>query len=165
MKNLLILILFFSFNQLISQEKIGINDVYYENYLAYKISNDKLFSGILQKFRKNGHLVYDEIYESGILIKTTLYLNGKGKPAPFKVILYHEKTFTPKTEIEYRKPPYVEYTHFDINGVKTLNEVYTNDILTYQCKYVNGKKNGVEFCINDDGTKTVKEYINGKKIK
>jgi len=166
MRNILILLMFFTFNKLISQEKIGLKDVYYENYVAHKVSNDEIFTGITQKVRNNGHLVYDEVYENGILIKSTVYYNSTEKPIPSRVIFYHEKSFTPKTEINYGlSQPRIEYIHYNESGKKILNEIYTDDILTYKCEYVNGKKHGTEFCINDDGTKLTIEYNNGKKIK
>lgn len=166
MKNILILILFFNCNQLIAQEKIGIKDLYYENYIAHKVSDDKLFSGIAQKVRNNGHIIYDEVYENGILIKSTVYYNRTEKQIPAIVIFYYEKSFTPKTEINYGlSKPRIEYIHYNQDGKKILNEIFTMDILTYKCEYVNGKKHGTEFCINDDGTKLTLEYNNGKKVK
>lgn len=166
MRNILILILFFTFNQLISQENIGLKDVYYENDLAHKVSDNKLFSGIAQKVRRNGHLVYDEVYENGILIKSTEYYNRTEKPIPARVVFYYENSTAPKTKIIYDlSQPRIEHIHYNQYGEKVMNEIYTEDILTYKCKYVNGKKHGTEFCINEDGTILTIEYSNGKKIK
>jgi|SRR5690554_2172974 antitoxin component YwqK of YwqJK toxin-antitoxin module len=166
MKNILILILFFSFNQAISQEKVELKDLYYENYVAHKISDGKLFTGIAQKTRNNGHIIYDEVYENGILIKSTVYYNRTENPIPARVILYYEKSFTPKTEINYGlSKPRIEYIHYNQNGKKILNEIFTDDKLTYKCEYENGKKHGTEYCVNDDGTELTIEYNNGKKIK
>ena len=151
------------FNLLAGQEKIGIDDLYHEEYLAYKISNDKLFSGVAQKVRKNGHVVYEENYKNGILIKSTVFYNGK-EIIPDKVILYYKKSFTPKTEIYYSlKDPIIEYRHFNKKGKKTLAEIYTNDVLSYRCEYLDGEKHGTEFCINEDGTTWEKKYLKGKK--
>jgi hypothetical protein len=39
------------------------------------------------------------------------------------------------------------------------------DKLTYRSKYVNGKKNGIEYCLNEKGIETTKEFKIGKRIK
>ncbi len=52
MRNLLILLMFFTFNKLISQEIIGMKEVYIENNLVYKVIDDELFTGIAQVKRK-----------------------------------------------------------------------------------------------------------------
>ena len=42
---------------------------------------------------------------------------------------------------------------------------YENGIMISQEKYLNGKKNGMWFCLNEDGSKCEMEYKLGKKIK
>ena len=54
MKKILILLMFISIKT-ISQERIGIKEVYAENNLVYKNSDEKLFTGIIEKKRRNGH--------------------------------------------------------------------------------------------------------------
>jgi len=73
MRNILILLMFSSFNELISQEIIGMKEVYIENNLIYKYSTNKPFTGIAQHKRKNGHLVYEEEYKNGIILSSNLY--------------------------------------------------------------------------------------------
>jgi antitoxin component YwqK of YwqJK toxin-antitoxin module len=83
-----------------------------------------------------------------------------------RVIFYHERTFTPKTEKYYSlKEPIIEYKHKDISGKLTLNEIYSNDSLTYRCEYRNGKKDGIEYCLLEDGSELNTNYKNGRRVK
>ncbi len=165
MKNILLIIIFCSFSGLFAQEKVGLKEIYVENDLAYKVSNDQLFSGQAQKVRRNGHLVYEEYYENGIPIKSILYYNGTEKPKPVELIEFYDKTFDKKKVTRYGlSKPTIEYKYYAQNGNKTLIEEYENDKLTYRCEYQNGKKHGIEFCFDDDGKELKIEYRNGKKI-
>ena len=133
--------------------------------MTYKIANNQLFSGQAQSVRKNGHLVYEEYFENGYLTKSIVYYNGTEKPIPARVNEFYEKSSKKKkeTNIGLSKPT-TEKIYFDQNGKKKLIEQYTNDKLTYSCEYLDNKKNGTEFCLNDDGTELNIEYQNGKKI-
>lgn len=163
MKQVFLIITFLLFNQLLAQEKVNRKDLYYEGYLAYKISSDELFTGSAQKVRKNGHLVYEEIYENGTLIKSTVYYN-RSENVPAEEKLYYYNTFTVKTKTSFSlENNIITYIHYDKNKKKTLKEIYTKNTLTYRCEYFNGKKHGIEFCLNEDGTKWEKKFNNGKK--
>ncbi len=190
-RNLLILLMFFTFNELISQEKIGMKETYIENNLVYKASNDQLFTGIAQNKRKNGHLVYEEEYKNGIIISSNLYYNAKEIRVSNKTIYNQNKPFILSKEIKYHLDGEIfETTTYNNDGTKILIEQFKNGKLTYSCQYlgkkknglelgygenrekltyscefINGKKNGTEYCLNDDGIETKKEYRNGKKIK
>ena len=72
------------------QEIIGMKEVYIDNDLVYKNEDDGLFTGIAQSKRKNGHLVYEEEYEKGIILSSNLYYNGKEKRVSNKVIFLHD---------------------------------------------------------------------------
>jgi len=191
MRNLLILLMFFTFNELISQEIIGMKEVYIENNLVYKNATDELFSGIAQSKRKNGHLVYEEEYKNGIILSSNLYYNGKEIRVSNKTIYNPNKPLVLSKEIKYHLDGEIfETTTYNDDGIKILVEQFKNGKLTYSCQYlgkkkhglqlgygengekmtyrcefINGKKNGTEYCLNDDGTETKKEYRNGKKIK
>ena len=191
MRNLLIFLMFFTFNELISQEIIGMKEVYIENNLVYKNATDELFSGIAQSKRKNGHLVYEEEYKNGIILSSNLYYNGKEIRVSNKTIYNPNKLLVLSKEIKYHLDGEIfETTTYNDDGIKILVEQFKNGKLTYSCQYlgkkkhglqlgygengekmtyrcefINGKKNGTEYCLNDDGTKTKKEYRNGKKIK
>ena len=189
MKKILILLIFFSIKTF-SQEIVEIRDVYVENNLIYKNSNEKLFTGIIQKKRRNGHLVFEEKYKNGIILEGNLYFNGKEKRISEKKIYHSEKPQTISKEIKY-------YLNGEIFQIKTYNNsgfkvlleqfkngkrIYSceylgkkkngielgyreNGTLFHRCEYKNGKKNGKEFCINEKGEKTTWEYKNGKKVK
>jgi hypothetical protein len=191
MRNILLLILFFSINQAISQEKIGLKEIYITNDLAYKVSDSKLFTGIAQSKRKNKHLVYEEQYNNGIILSSNLYYNGNEIRVSNKTIYNPNKPFTLSKENKYHLNGEVfETTTYNDDGTKILVEQFKNEKLTYSCQYsgkmkhgleliygkngakmtyrcefINGKKNGTEYCLNEDGTETKKEYRNGKKIK
>ena len=190
-RNLLILLMFFTFNELISQEKIGMKETYIENNLVYKASNDQLFTGIAQSKRKNGHLVYEEEYKNGIVLSSNLYYNGKEIRVSNKTIYNPNKPFILSKEIKYHLDGEIfETTTYNDDGIKILVEQFKNgkrtyscqylgkkknglelgygengEKLTYSCEFINGNKNGTEYCLNEDGTETKKEYKNGKKIK
>ena len=190
-RNLLILIILFTFNELISQEIIGMKEVYIDNNLVYKNETDELFTGIAQSKRKNGHLVYEEEYKNGIILSSNLYYNGKEIRVSNKTIYNPEKPLVLSKEIKYNLEGEIfETTTYNDNGIKILVEQFKNGKLTYSCQYsgkkkhglelgygedgkklkyrcefINGKKNGTEYCLKDDGTETKQEYRNGKKIK
>jgi len=191
MRNFLILLMFFTFNKLISQEIVGMKEVYIENNLVYKSANDELFTGIAQSKRKNGHLVYEEEYKSGIILSSNLYYNGKEKRVSNKTIYNPNKPLVLSKEYKYNLESKIfETTTYNDNGIKILVEQFKNgkltyscqylgkkkhglelgygengEEMTYRCEYINGKKNGTEYCLNEKGIVTKKEYRNGKKIK
>lgn len=183
MKNILILILFFSINQAISQEKIGIKEIYISNNLAYKVSNDKLFSGIAQKVRNNGHLVYEEKYENGIILISNLYYNTLENVVSDKIIYNPEKPFVISKEIRFgNTTDWDQITYYDENGnkeliekrengkydengIKTFFEQRENGKLIYSCQYNNNKKHGTEYTLCDNGDELTVKYVNGKKEK
>ncbi len=165
MKNHLLIILFFSFNVLLAQEKVGLRDIYVENDLAFKVINDELFTGQAQKVRKNGHLVYEEFYEKGVPLKSVVYYNGTEKPKPATLTEFYKNTFNKSKETTYGLfKPTLTIKHYDQDGNKTLVEEYENDKLTYRCEYLNNKKHGTEFCFDNYGNELQTEYANGKKI-
>jgi hypothetical protein len=122
-----------------------------------------LFTGDAVKTRKNGHVVYKDIFDEGRIIKTIIYFNKTTLPAIEYV--YFENSGKTKTEIKYSlKEPKIEFTYFNELGEKTLSEIYKNDSLIYQCEFLKNKKHGKEFCINKSGQEIIKEYKNGKLL-
>jgi len=61
-----------------SQDTLRMRDVYIDNDLVYKVSGER-FTGVVQSKRKNGHLVYEEVYNDGIILYSNLYFNTKEK--------------------------------------------------------------------------------------
>jgi len=188
MKNLLIALILFTFNQLFSQELVSMKDVYIDNSLVYRSSNDKLLTGTAQKIRKNGHLVYEEKYEDGIILYRNLYYNGEEVRVSNKIFYNPNKPFIIAKENKYNLDGNIfETVTYNQDGVKILVEQFNNgnltyscqylgkkkhglnigydengEKITYRCEYINGKKNGKEYCLNKNGTETIKEYQNGK---
>ncbi len=166
MKNILLIIFICLLNHLSAQEIVGMKDLYIENDLTYKVSDEKLFSGQAQHVRKNGHLVYEEYFDNGKLTKSITYYNRTKKPMPAREIEYYSETQKKRKETNYGlNKTSTEFKYFDKNGEKTLIEEYEINQLIYRCEYQKNKKHGIEYCLNDDGTELRIEYRNGKKIK
>lgn len=169
MREILILLLFFTFNKLISQEIVSINDIYLdENNIAYRTDNDQKFTGFAQKTRKNGHVVYEDQFNSGIIVAHFVYFKAKDKKLAGKLIYNKDKPFVFEKFIEYksnRHGNWQEIKYYDQDGLKTVEEIISEEKTTYRCEFLNGKKHGTEFCRNKDGTEFKVEYKNGKKIK
>ena len=191
MRRLLLFIAFIFFNQLISQEIVGLNDVYVENDLAYKVTDHQLFTGISQRRRKNGHLVYEEEFKDGIIITSKLYYNTKNKLISDKTIFNPNRPFVISKEHRFDLDGQIFRTiTYNQEGLKILEEQFKNghlilsseykgkkkhgfelgyreneEILIYRCEYINGKKHGKEYCLDEDGTERIRRYHNGKRIK
>ena len=191
MRNILILLMFFTFNKLISQEIVQMKEIYVQNNLVYKIVGDGLFTGIAQVKRSNGHLVYEEEFKNGVIIFSYLYFNGKEKRLSTKTIYNPNKPYVLSKELMYElKGDIFEIHSYNDDGIKILKEQFTNgnlsyscqylgknkhgielgyrdggEKMTFRCEYINGKKHGTEYCLLENGIETIKEFNNGKKIK
>jgi len=166
MRNFLILLIFFTFNELISQEIVGMKEVYINNNFVYKSSNDELFTGIAQSKRKNGHLVYEEEYKNGIILLSNLYYNGKEIRVSNKTIYNPSKPLVLSKENKYNLDGKIfETTTYNNDGIKILIEQFKKGKLTYSCQYLGKKKNGLELGYGKNGEKLTYrcEFINGKK--
>lgn len=189
-KYLLISISILFSNTIFSQDTLGMKETYIDNNLVYKMNGEK-FTGIAQSKRKNGHLVYEEIYSDGIIQYSNLYFNGKEKIVYIKTIYNRNKLWVVQKEIRFRhSKDTLEVKTYDENGKKTLLTQFENNRvtytceyngkkknglalgyangdgkITYRCEYFNGKKDGEEFCIKENGKKWTKKYKNGKRIK
>ncbi len=169
MRNILILLVFFTFTKLISQEIISINEIFLdESNIAFRADNNQKFTGFAQKIRKNGHVVYEDQFDNGIIVAHFVYFNSSDKKLAGKMIYNNDKPFFFEKFIEYksnRNESWQEIEYFDQNGLKILEETISDGITTYRCEFLNGKKHGTEFCIIKDGTELIIEYKNGKKVK
>ncbi|MEL0457394.1 hypothetical protein WJN01_14235 [Flavobacteriaceae bacterium SZ-1-7] len=191
MRNFLVLLMLFTFNKLISQEVIGMKEVYIDNNLVYKVTDDGLFTGIAQVKRTNGHLVYEEEFKNGVILFSYLYFNGKEKRLSSKTKFNPNKPYVLSKRYEYDlQGDIFEIFTYNDNGIKILKEQYTNgkisyscqyldkkkngielgyrdggEKMTFRCEYINGKKNGIEYCLKEDGTEIRKQYKLGKRIK
>lgn len=162
---LFLLLLLMSFS-LFSQESIAMKEIYIDNSLAYRISNQQLFTGVAQSKRKNGHLVYDEKYVNGIITESNLYYNTKEKLISDKTMYYQQKPFVNEKRIRFHlSKDTLRIISYDTSGKKILIEEFENNRSIYSCEYDGRKKNGKEICIDKNGEKLVFEYRDGKKIK
>lgn len=167
LKILIFCIFLFFENFVFSQQIVSINETYIsDENLVYSTQTDKPFTGKAQRKRKNGHLVYEEEYKEGYIIKSTVFYNRTGEPTPATVFLYDEKdNFRAIKKFQFGlKKKTKMITHFDSKGKKKFFESYLDEKLIYSCEYQNNRKHGKEFCVVD-GEEIVIEYINGKKVK
>jgi len=60
----------FFVNFVFSQQIVSFNEIYVsDENLVYNTQTDKPFTGKAQRKRKNGHLVYEEEYKEGFIMK------------------------------------------------------------------------------------------------
>lgn len=162
---LLIAFLFIAF-QLFSQERINTFEIYKNDNLSYKKEDGKIFTGIAEFKKKNGHVVFEEHYVNGFLTKYILYYNLDEQIVATEIIFYKESIYKEKeTNFSSKENQRKEITYFDENGKKKLNEIYKNGSLIYSCEYLNNKKHGKEFCTTKNCDNQTVYYENGKKRK
>ncbi|WP_411768564.1 hypothetical protein [Winogradskyella sp. A3E31] len=78
---------------LYSQVTLKFEELYVNGDLAFKISNDSIFTGIAEGRRRNGHLVYEEYYKAGELIKSISYYNRTETPVSAMITEYYSNSF------------------------------------------------------------------------
>jgi antitoxin component YwqK of YwqJK toxin-antitoxin module len=103
--------------------------------------------------------------ENGVLKKNIVYYNSKEKIVSDETFYYSNNRKVEK-KIRYssdHKRLWIKY--FDESGNKKLEEEYNNGILTYSCPYLNNRKNGIVYSINENGEKNECKFVNGKLIK
>ena len=167
---IILFLLIVGYQNVFSQDTLSVKEIYFNNNLAYQDYNDELFTGVAQKLRKNrnGHIIAEEIYENGVLLEWKLFYNKSNRRLAEKVLYYKEHALVAKERIRYtinEDGEFTESTHYDTNFKKTLVTRHKDTTLIYKCPYTDGKKDGEEFCINDNGNQIITKFINGKKIK
>ncbi|MCL6273281.1 hypothetical protein M3P19_04630 [Muricauda sp. 2012CJ35-5] len=147
------------------QDTLAMKEVYIDNDLVYKMNGERL-TGVAQSIRKNGHLVYEEIYNDGVVRSSNLYFNGKEKIISDQTIYQRYKPWVLSKEIQYNlKGEVIETVDYDEYGIKKLVKRFENGELSYYGEYNGKKKHGKEYCFTDEGEKLEFEYINGKQQK
>ena len=149
---------------LYAQDTISNEKIYIDNDLVFKYSDGQPFSGVAQVKRKNGQVQFEMEYDDGVILKQYVYYRRKKKDLATKIIYDSSKPWTELKEIRYFSG-IEQWTHYGTNGKRKLKEQRRNGKLFYSCEYAGRKKHGQEICLNDDGTKTVIEYRDGKKVK
>jgi antitoxin component YwqK of YwqJK toxin-antitoxin module len=132
--------------------------------LVYKTENSQLFTGKTQSFKSNNHLLLEREYIKGILRKYIIYYNGKD------IIVSDEEYYNDIGNLEKKirysldhKIQWIKY--FDESGKKKLEEEFKDGVLVYSCPYLENRKNGIVFSINEKGEKNECKFENGKLIK
>ncbi|SEC25578.1 Antitoxin component YwqK of the YwqJK toxin-antitoxin module [Tenacibaculum sp. MAR_2009_124] len=190
-KMLLILAIAFFSQHLFSQEVVDYKELYVYNELVYKNINDALFSGVAHRKRKNNHLVYEEAYDNGVILWSKQYFNGKQVRVSNETIYNSRKPNVVSKENDYRLDKSLFRTMtYDEDGKKIFVQIFNKGKLTYSCQYkgkkkhgieleydekgekliyraiyVDGKKNGKEYCVCKKGKEKITEYKNGKRVK
>ncbi|MGV6831415.1 MAG: hypothetical protein ACWA5P_07635 [bacterium] len=190
LKRLSIYLFILTSSTLIAQQELDFKEVYIDNNLIYKVSDDSLFTGMVKKMRKNGHIVYEEKYDKGIILYSNLYYNGKEKIISDKVIYHRNNPFKYDKKYKYNlKGETTQIIDYNENGEKILEEEFINgnlsyscqflngkkhgmmlgylnggETLTYKCEYIDGKKHGTEYCLNEKGKEKIQQFHYGKKI-
>lgn len=168
LKCLLIILGIFNYSIIYAQDTLSIENIYLENSIVYDAKSELAFTGVAQKMRKNGHLVFEEVYDQGILVEFRGYYNGNTKRLSDKIFYYRDKPFVPKEAIRYytnKKQAIIETTSYNRNEEKTLVTRYADTTLIYKCSYKNGKKNGKEFCYDKNDKPLITTFKEGKKVK
>ena len=125
-----------------------------------------MFTGKLQKVRRNGHLVHESIYKEGYIVSSTLYYNRTIEPTPANRIKYYPKSSVIEKSTSFSLDgSEIEIEFFDTDGILASRKIYVSNILTYSCEFKNGEKHGTEFCIGKNGEETIEKYKDGKRIK
>ncbi|MEN2413469.1 hypothetical protein [Flavobacterium mesophilum] len=168
-KKILLLFLFISIKSFAQDnQKLTNKDVYSENGLIHRVSNDSLFSGSIEYHRwTNGILLAKDDFQDGYIILNTQYYVKDKKGIPSRKTYYYEHQYFKKKKqdkLDFDGSIYSSI-YFDENGNKILEEYYSEGKLIYSCQYKDGKKNGKEFCTSKTGEELNFTYENGKKIK
>lgn len=164
MKKIATFIFIFLSSFFFGQEVLSFDEIYSENNLTYKLSNNELFTGKVQRFKKNNHLVFEIEFENGILKTSTLFYNGKEQVESDKKYFDENGKLVKKEKFSFDKK-YIWTTLYNSKEEKILDEEHENGVLKYKCEYLNGKKHGIVYCLKDDGTTSENLYNNGKLIK
>ena len=149
-----------------TQDRIPFNQVYQQGELTYLNGNNQSYTGVLEKRRANGHLVYEERYKSGYPVEATTYYNRTTLPVIANKVYYFAASNLAKLDIDYSLDgSTIKYKHYNRAGKKTLEEHFVDGILIYRCEFTNGKKDGIEYCVNKDQSVTYTTFTNGKRQK
>ena len=149
-----------------SQDALAMKEIYIENDLVYRYSDDNRFTGVAQLTRRNGQVYLEEVYKDGVILFEYQYFKGTEKKLMYKTDYNRYKLWSKEKEYYYPKSgKWNQITSYDENGKKSLVEQFEKEKLTYSCQYAGKKKNGQELCYDDDGTKMIFQYVNGKKVK
>ncbi len=164
MKKISLILLLFAL-KIHSQEILTKEQIFTKENLVYKISDAELFTGKIQNFKNKTHLTFEIEFEKSVIKKSNLYFNGKEQIVSDETYYFgNDKKIEKKIRYSSdHKTVWIKY--FNELGQKTLEEDYKDGVLVYSCPYLENKKNGLVFSINDKGEKNECKFENGKVIK
>jgi antitoxin component YwqK of YwqJK toxin-antitoxin module len=164
MKKICLILLLFTL-KIYSQEILTRDEIFSKDNLVYKTSNSELFTGKTQSFKHKNHLTFEVEFEKGILKKSVLYYNGKEKIVSDEIYYFGNDRRIEK-KIRYSLDHKIQWIkYFDESGKKKLEEEYKDGVLVYSCPYLENRKNGIVFSINEKGEKNECKFENGKLIR
>ncbi|WP_126340489.1 hypothetical protein [Kaistella jeonii] len=141
------------------------NEIYFQNNLAHKISDNNLFSGTVEDFKKS-HISYSAEYLDGFLTNESFYYNFQkklNKDIRYKKI-YYSNNLKVKEETFLSTAEKNSTTEFDENGKKKIYEFLKDGKVVFSQNFLNGKLNGKLFNIDKKGDSCISYYSNGKMI-
>lgn len=165
MKLIISFFLFLISNFLFSQEIYQNNDVYFDNNIAYKFSNNEKLTGFLEFRDKKNIMSTKEEYNNGVLSKQFKYYKYSSlkKYIPFEEIIFKDGLKYSKTTFHSTEEK-SSYTEFDDNGKKKYYEVYKNGKTVLTQNFKNGKLDGKSSCYDKKGNFQEHYYKEGKLI-
>jgi antitoxin component YwqK of YwqJK toxin-antitoxin module len=164
MKKMLLILILFTF-KIFSQEIVNRDEIFSKDNLIYKVSNSELFTGKIQSFKHKTHLTFENEFEKGIIKKSTIYYNGKERIVSDEIYYYGNDRQIEKKIRFSSDHKTVWIKHYNKSGNKILEENFRDGILIYSCPYIENKKNGIVYSINEKGEKNECKFVNGKLIK
>ncbi len=163
--SLLIFINLFSFAQE-NTRIVDFDDTYLKNELLYEVNNDKLYTGLIHRTKKNEQLVQEDYVEKGVIHYTQMFYR-KGNRIPYSKYIYNkDNPYVLKQVSKYHfEGDIYEIIYYDYNGRKILEENFEDGKLIYSCEFDGRKRHGREFCITEKCDTTFVYYLKGKKQK
>ncbi|WP_282050450.1 hypothetical protein [Maribacter aquivivus] len=154
------------FQKVCSQDTLDINEVYIENDLVYKYSDNARFTGVTQMKRRKREVYFEEVYNDGIILFDYQYFKGSDRKLIYRTDYNRYKPWSKEKEFYYPKSgKWIQITSYDENGKKILVEQFEKEKLIYSCQYSGKKKNGQEICYDEHGNQLIFQYVNGKILR
>lgn len=163
MKKIFLVFLLFSFS-IYAQDSLRFSQTYLDKGLRYRSDTNELFTGKAQSYKHTDHLVFEEIFKDGIKLKYNLFFNGKKRLISDEIFYNDQGIKVKRIRHEYTSD-FKWITYYNDKKETVLEEDFKNGALVRRCEYLNNKKNGLVFSINEKGEKMECLYENGKLIK
>ncbi|WP_324026196.1 hypothetical protein QSV08_02245 [Maribacter sp. BPC-D8] len=157
---------FLIFQDVHSQDTLDMKEVYIENDLVYKYSDNFRFTGVVQLKRKKNEVYFEEVYNDGIILFDYQYFKGSDRKLIYRTDYNRYKPWSKEKAFYYPKSgKWIQITSYDEHGKKILIEKFEKEKLIYSCQYSGKKKNGQEICYDENGNQLIFQYVNGKILR